>query len=76
MVVRTGLFVVVGGVLGGAVLIAAGYAVNALLMWADIRLYESEADMERNVVIVVALFVISVVGGAWFGFRRAQARDA
>lgn len=51
--------------------LAVSHVFNWILGLLDVRLYASEEDMDRNVVVFLVLFCVSVAVGGFVGFRRA-----
>lgn len=64
----------------------AGVAIATVLVWGvayalgwtldsmGIRLYESEDDQQRNLNIVLGVWLVCAVLGGWLGWRRGAKR--
>jgi len=65
-------FTLIGAILGCLLVAGIVFASGAILQSMDLRLYDSEADQQRNFNIVMTAAAAFCALGGWIGYRLAS----
>jgi succinate-acetate transporter protein len=66
------LYILVGCILGTAAVFCLLYVTNFIVLEFNIRLYNSEAEQQRNFNVFLILWIIFVVSGGFLGFMKSR----
>ena len=69
---KTITFALLGALSGSALIWGFVYLSGLLLEGIGIQLYHSESDQQRNLNIVIAIWMIFTIAGGWLGYKMGK----
>ena len=66
---KTITFALLGALLGSALIWGFVYLSGLVLEEIGVQLYHSESDQQRNLNIVIAIWMIFAIVGGWLGYK-------